>query len=373
MAGVNCEKFKGKVASHGIMGHCTEDTRLENEHNNKHIDKTCTKENRAYGAMGTYAEACEAYDRRIEELDSTTNRNRRKDRVTLLGTCIPAPKGMMPQTARHWFAEVYQIAQDVYGKENVIGATEHWDEIHDYLDSETGEMRTSRAHLHVYSVPEKDGQLNARSVCSKKTFNELNNRIQKMTREHYQYDFMDGSKKKSYASVEELKHKSEKLQEQAERTEVARGLKRREHNVSVRESKLNEREDELNEREEALEQRANALQRDERALLTRQKVAEDEIQAKREELAEEYEKNAQKAIYELTEGIQDAIGKAYVRRRKGGIVVTQTLPEYIEEMRQVARTRIRGTGQRPVTRRPDRRLPSVPEGSEWETGGPELE
>lgn len=254
MASCNWKKYHGGTAAKGIMRHSTKDTRLEDEHTNKDLRKELTHLNMDFGAMGTYAAACKVYDQRLAELDAMPGANKRKDRVTLVGLCIPAPDGMDADTARKWFVDAYQIVCDELGEKNVIGGSVHFDEVHDYRNTETKQMVESRFHLQAYGVPEKNGKLNAKAVTSRSAMIRMNNRIHAMTAERYPgYRFMDGSKKKSRKSVEELKQESDKLdvriraEEAAKQMEAAawakkKALDEREYRLDGREADLRVRE-----------------------------------------------------------------------------------------------------------------------------------
>lgn len=212
MASVNWEKFKKSGEAKAKLRHSAADERAKTNHTNKDIDTSKTYLNLSFGALSKYDEVCEAYDERLAWLDEQPGANRRKDRVTLVGLYIPAPAGMDDMTARGWFVDVYEIVCDELGDDNVLGGSAQFDETHEYVDVETKEKRMSRAHLHAYAVPEKDGKLNAKAVTSRLAMIRMNNRIEEMTRQRYpEYQFMDGSKKKSRKSVEQLKQESDKI------------------------------------------------------------------------------------------------------------------------------------------------------------------
>lgn len=259
MASCNWKKYHGGTAAKGIMRHSTKDTRLEDEHTNKDLRKELTHLNMDFGAMGSYAAACKAYDQRLAELDAMPGANKRKDRVTLVGLCIPAPDGMDADTARKWFVDAYQIVCDELGEKNVIGGSVHFDEVHDYRNTETKQMVESRFHLQAYGVPEKNGKLNAKAVTSRSAMIRMNNRIHAMTAERYPgYRFMDGSKKKSRKSVEELKQESDKLDVRIRAEEAAKQM---EAVARAKEKALDERENRLEDREAHLRVREATLRK----------------------------------------------------------------------------------------------------------------
>lgn len=212
MASCDWSKIKTAGEAKAKLRHSAADERAKTNHTNKDIDTSKTYLNLSFGALSKYDEVRKAYDERLAWLDEQPGANRRKDRVTLVGLYIPAPAGMDDYTARGWFVDAYEIICDELGDDNVLGGSAQFDETHEYTDAETKKKRMSRAHLHAYAVPEKDGKLNAKAVTSRSAMIRMNNRIEEMTRQRYpEYQFMDGSKKKSRKSVEQLKQESDKV------------------------------------------------------------------------------------------------------------------------------------------------------------------
>lgn len=232
MASCDWMKIKGAVEAKAMFRHCDEEKRLECEHSNRDIDKTRTHLNLSFGAFEDgYDAVCKAYDDFIADLDSLPGANKRKDRVTLVGWSIPAPKGMDENTAREWMVELYRLMIDKYD-DVLLGGTAHFDEVHEYKHAETGNVEESRIHVHMYAVPAVDGKLNAKQFMSRKNMVQMNNDIEAMTQVRFPgYKFMDGTCKKSTKSVEELKNESafreaiEQAQTEAERI-IAEAWKR---------------------------------------------------------------------------------------------------------------------------------------------------
>ena len=220
MAGVNFEKIKSAEHGKALMKHCDKEKRLQTEnHSNQQIDKTLSGRNMQYNNT-TYESTCKRWDDRIAFLDTLEGQNKRKDRVLLFGLEIPCPKDLPADKEVDWMKQVNQILLSRFGRDNVMNLYFHRDEKHIYRDSETGEKRESRNHIHAFVVPEIDGKLNGKAFSSKKNMIDLNNQIQLMSQQQFGVDFMDGSKKKSKESVESLKNKSkqretEELQRQA--------------------------------------------------------------------------------------------------------------------------------------------------------------
>lgn len=305
MASCDWQKMKGGTEAKAIMRHSTPDTRLKDNHSNKDIDKGRTADNISLGAMGSYGEACRAYDARLAELDAQPGANKRKDRVTMVGLCIPAPPGLDDQTAAQWLTDAYNIVCEEMGEQNMIGGSIQVDEQHEYVDARTGKTVMSRQHLHAYSIPEKDGKLNAKAVTARWRMKNMNNRIEAMSQEKYGLPWMTGEGRKSDKSMDELKADSAKaaqeqaeqeaskiveqarqeadriaqdtaqtVQEASERLEAVKAKEEAakaseeatEARLSLKEARLNLREAELNEKAAGLEEREKGLKEQEKAL-----------------------------------------------------------------------------------------------------------
>lgn len=303
MASVNFEKFKANQIK-AVMRHCDKEQRKQSNHSNKQINKQVTDTNLQYDR--SYEETCKRYDERIAYLDSFENANKRKDRVTCLGITVPTPKGLDATKEIGWFDKVNKIVKKQFGADNVLQCYIHRDEVHQYRNAETGQLETSRVHAHFFVVPERDNKLVGKHVCNRENFIRLDNSIQDMTVSDYGIDFMDGSKKRSKATVEDLKGKSasreyrikvrksikkqvterlesdyearrELLEAQARKRELEFEKRVTEQNraFQAREADLQERERAVAEREEEFQGREDRLQAQERAL----KVEKKDIQS----------------------------------------------------------------------------------------------
>lgn len=204
MASVNFMKCKTVGEAKAMIRHCDKEERLKHEHSNKEINKESTKDNFDFTRLG-YQEVCAKYDDRIKNLDETTNTNKRKDRITCFGLTIPACEGMNLEESKQFFFDVIKLMLNRFGKENVLAAYGHVDEIHDYIDH--GEVKTSRAHLHVYVVPELDGRLNGKKFSSKSSMQTLNKEIDRLAQEKYKRRFLTKEKPRNL-TVEQLKELS---------------------------------------------------------------------------------------------------------------------------------------------------------------------
>lgn len=189
-------KCKGGTEAKSLFRHDKQDTREATaKHSNEHIDKSKTHLN--YSIKGlSYKEICDAYDSRIDELDRTTNTNKRKDRVTMQCIEVPAPKDLPRDQYAQFFTNVAKLLCERYGEKNFLDGDVHCDEQHEYMDPSTKEMETSRVHCHYNFVPEHDGQLNGKWFSSRANMVQLNNEVDKMCQSEFGVKFMDGSKKK---------------------------------------------------------------------------------------------------------------------------------------------------------------------------------
>ena len=126
MASVNFEKFKSVQSAKAQFRHCDKDARKETDHGNKEIDLQKSDMNIQY-ASSSYESTCKRYDSRIKAIDEGgRNKNRRKDRVTLLGLEVPVPKDLPSSDYVKWFSRVNSIIEGRYGADNVMNAYIHF-------------------------------------------------------------------------------------------------------------------------------------------------------------------------------------------------------------------------------------------------------
>lgn len=214
MASCDWQKRKGAGEAKAVFRHCDTKEREKANHSNKDIDKSRTYMNMSFGFYDNpngYEAICNAYDGRIAYLDNKSGANKRKDRVTLLALNIPAPAGMTDEQAQEWFIEAYKVLYDCFG-DNLLGGTAHFDEVHAYTNASTGEKQESRPHLQAQVFPEVAERLNAKALASRKNMIMVNNRLEEMTKARFpEFTFMDGTKRKSRKTVEELKQASDVL------------------------------------------------------------------------------------------------------------------------------------------------------------------
>lgn len=290
MASVDWQKHSGGTSVKAQFRHCDKDERLKAEHANEEIDKSLTYKNLSFGAFnGDYKSICHAYDERIKYIDEHAGLKKkpRKDRVTCMSWSISCPAGMSDDMASKWFTDVYDLLNTEYS--DVLGASAHFDEVHEYVDASTGETAMSRPHMHVFVLPvvEKDGfrRLVGKDFSKRENIVKLNNRIQAMTEDEYPgYTFMTGVKHPGkYQSVEDLKARSKKEQAlQAEKEKVKQEIEADKSNAlqviegakndvldmaisldkqnAERESKMDAREKQLDERESKMEEKEQFMQ-----------------------------------------------------------------------------------------------------------------
>lgn len=209
MASVNFSggKLHGSGETVAQFRHSERDERMKHEHTNEDIDKTQTSGNWSVCGL-SFGELVARYKARIDEVDKTAT-NKRKDRVTCICAVVPVPEGMTDEQAHSWYRDVWDTFGRHFGKDNMIDACVHVDEKHEYIDPDTKEIRMSRTHAHVYFVPERDGNFDAKRIISRATMQTLNRELDAISRARYGLRFMDGTQAKSRGTVEQLKQRSE--------------------------------------------------------------------------------------------------------------------------------------------------------------------
>lgn len=253
MASVNFEKIKSIAEIKAKIRHCDREEREKHEHKNKQINKNLTHKNIDLFENDNYEKACKRFDKRLADLDNTTNTNKRKDRVNCFGLSIPIPQSLTPEHERLFYSNTYQIICNQYGKENIIAGYIHYDEVHDYIDASTNRIERSRPHFHLYVIPESHGVLNGKWFSSKANMTKLNKSIDEMCQQEFHIPFMTRTKKKGQ-SVEDLKEAST-------------------DKLLAWQNKLDAREDDLNARETTLRQQEDYIR------LEMQKLSYDRSEA----------------------------------------------------------------------------------------------
>ena len=262
-------KCKGGTEAKAIIRHSDKEERAKPEckHDNPHLDKSKSHLNLAYKNI-SYAEAKSIYDKRIFELDATTNTNKRSDRVTMFSLEVPRPPKLKPQQYQRWFNRLCNLVEDWVGSDNFIEGYFHVDEVHDYFDPKEKRWRTSVEHGHLTVIPEIDGKLNGKLFSSKARITALNNEIEKMTMKEFGVHFKTGKGKRGQ-SVEEMKQETaeamKRMGEELAQKEIDLDAKSdrldREYadRVSELEAEYTEKETKLTEREDLVQQRENEV------------------------------------------------------------------------------------------------------------------
>ena len=291
MASVNFAKFKTAGECKAMMRHCDAAERVAGEHSNPDINKALTASNGAIKGLG-YSDVCAAYDRRIAALDAAEGANKRKDRVTLMGLDVPRPAGLKDADQDAWFRRVWDITAQMYGADNMLEGYIHRDEVHTYTDPTIKREVTSREHMHMYVIPERNGRLCAKECTARASMIALNNAIQKMSEEEFGVQFMDGSKKKSRGTVEEMKAQSVIAEAERQAAEILRAAETRAAKLTLRENRVERREKEqqakeaeFQKREDALEAQRRALDARELELIQREKRSQEAIRRGRAAMA----------------------------------------------------------------------------------------
>lgn len=205
---------------------------------------------------------------RMEEIDEAfPPKRRKKDRIIAISFCVSKPEEVTREQEGEFFEICYRNICDICGgSENVTAGYIHRDEIHDYLDAETGERRTSRAHLHCVGIPFVDGVgINAKNFMTTENMTRLNEAIDKECQERLYCGFIVGLKSRSGRTVEDLQIASER-----------RALQQRE-----RQREIEENIEKLKAKEEQLKKEIEKLKRQ-----------KEEAEAEKKRVREEYTKLA---------------------------------------------------------------------------------
>lgn len=158
---------KSRAQARAWLAHNERDRRADPQvnHANREIDKSRTHLNYEVGltAAMTYDEKCARLDARLEEfgypLDADLGANSRLAKTCLQGIVVYPPDALVDgeqtddDALRAFFEAVAGLSADRFGAENIIAAYVDCDEVHDYTDAATGEVRTAKPHMHLYVVP----------------------------------------------------------------------------------------------------------------------------------------------------------------------------------------------------------------------------
>lgn len=257
MSSLNLAKIKQHELK-ALLRHCDKNERLKVEHSNEDINKEMTWKNAQF--CGSYEEVCNYFDDILRELDSKPKANTRYDRVVayaIEGTLPEPDEEKDTQKQRDaWIAGIEKVIKREYPEMVVLAKYIHYDEVHEYINPENGERVFSRPHVHMYVMPVIEGRLNGKKFFQHKTsLIQLHRQIDDLTRSIYGFSYGNGTKKKSFDSVEHLKYESKKAELEKRRTalvEMEKDLINRQVALHQQELIVFEREQQVNRREAKL-------------------------------------------------------------------------------------------------------------------------
>ena len=257
MSSLNHAKIKQHELK-ALLRHCDKNERLKVEHSNEEINKEMTWKNAQF--CGSYEEVCNYFDDILRELDSKPKANTRYDRVVayaIEGTLPEPDEEKDTQKQRDaWIAGIEKVIKREYPEMVVLAKYIHYDEVHEYINPENGERVFSRPHVHMYVMPVIEGRLNGKKFFQHKTsLIQLHRQIDDLTRSIYGFSYGNGTKKKSFDSVEHLKYESKKAELEKRRAalvEMEKDLINRQVALHQQELIVFEREQRVNRREAKL-------------------------------------------------------------------------------------------------------------------------
>lgn len=257
MSSLNLAKIKQHELK-ALLRHCDKNERLKVEHSNEDINKEMTWKNAQF--CGSYEEVCNYFDDILRELDSKPKANTRYDRVVayaIEGTLPEPDEEKDTQKQRDaWIAGIEKVIKREYPEMVVLAKYIHYDEVHEYINPENGERVFSRPHVHMYVMPVIEGRLNGKKFFQHKTsLIQLHRQIDDLTRSIYGFSYGNGTKKKSFDSVEHLKYESKKAELEKRRAalvEMEKDLINRQVALHQQELIVFEREQRVNRREAKL-------------------------------------------------------------------------------------------------------------------------
>ena len=257
MSSLNLAKIKQHELK-ALLRHCDKNERLKVEHSNEDINKEMTWKNAQF--CGSYEEVCNYFDDILRELDSKPKANTRYDRVVayaIEGTLPEPDEEKDTQKQRDaWIAGIEKVIKREYPEMVVLAKYIHYDEVHEYINPENGERVFSRPHVHMYVMPVIEGRLNGKKFFQHKTsLIQLHRQIDDLTRSIYGFSYGNGTKKKSFDTVEHLKYESKKAELEKRRAalvEMEKDLINRQVALHQQELIVFEREQQVNRREAKL-------------------------------------------------------------------------------------------------------------------------
>lgn len=174
----NGGKSKGRAQAYARLRHNDNERRADPqiEHSNREIDKSRTHLNFEVGPTAgmTYEQKKARLDARLNEFgyppDSELKTLGKNAPTAMQSIVIYAPDALNDEAAladgrlKKWFeAAADELVKNV-GEENVISFAIDVDEVHDYIDAETGNQVKSKFHAHAAVVPICDVKQVARQL-----------------------------------------------------------------------------------------------------------------------------------------------------------------------------------------------------------------
>lgn len=310
MASVQWQKQTMQMAA-ALKKHNGQQERAELNHANPDIDKSRSGDNFFVGCSD-YDEAYKKMKARVEEVDREYPPIRKqKERKVCCSLYTPCPLEIQAQgneAVHSFFEKIHALYENFFGAENVHGSTVHLDEQHDYIDSKTGEDRTSLFHsttlISCYSewTEKRKGEeverkgINGKHFETRGRLDALNKAVCAMVRSDFGVEYNTGEQTKSKANVEGLKgvsrQKKEQLAKEIDWLQEEKGieqtqLKEVQDAVDELDRKVCDLQDEFHSKKKELQ----GLEQDIAALSSRKQDIERATQAAKDELTAAKETN----------------------------------------------------------------------------------
>lgn len=216
MASVNVQKLHGSEAG-AVLAHGYRHDGKDVQYRNEHVNPELSKHNGELYYRDVHAKGGKAHDEyqrlrdRVRVIDEKEPPKRiRADRVTMVAFEVPVPAELPADKENAFFKLAYkEIARMCGGAENISPLKIHRDEIHDYLDPVTKEVKTSRVHAHCVGIPYVKGKgINCKAFTARQRLRDIQQAIDRRCREELGVAFLDGTGQRSRGSVEDLKRYS---------------------------------------------------------------------------------------------------------------------------------------------------------------------
>lgn len=238
----------GKASCGPVLEHCERGIgkKDNHHHSNENIDPTRTPLNYDLHERNGLT-AYQFYQKRLNEIEKATKertgKSVRKDAVTLCSWIVTVPQSFPKKDSyyKKFFQKSYDFFAERYGKQNIVAATVHMDEV--------------TPHMHFLFMPvQKNERLCAKNLETRQTLSEAHIQLQK-TLEKYigcKVPLLNGSTVGGSMTVLELKEKS--LNEKCEKLNDSYTKLKAEHDeVKSSHLQLKKETDELEKKKESME------------------------------------------------------------------------------------------------------------------------